>query len=67
MHFFFQLEELDDWVNPIYLDIGIQHQIQRQFEKDSQIQLPDFFLVCGLFGTLDSQLPGTICRMHGAR
>lgn len=43
-----QLEELDDWVNPVYLDIGVQHQIRRQFEKESQIQLPDFFLVCGL-------------------
>lgn len=31
-------------MNPIYLDIGIQHQIRRQFEKESQIQLPDFFL-----------------------
>lgn len=41
----FQLEVLSDWINPLYLDVGVQSQIQKQFEEDSQIQLPDFLLV----------------------
>ena len=48
----YQLEVLADWINPLYLDVGVQSQIQKQFEEDSQIQLPDFLLVsilqCGL-------------------
>ena len=40
-----KVEVLEEWVNPMYLDIGVQSQIQRQFEEDSQIELPDFFLV----------------------
>lgn len=40
-----QLEVLEQWINPVYLDIGIQAQIRDQFEKESQIELPDFLLV----------------------
>ena len=36
---------LSDWVNPMYLDVGVQMQIQLQFEAESQIELPDFLLV----------------------
>ncbi len=32
-------------MNSVYLDIGVQGQIQAQFEDDSQIELPDFLLV----------------------
>jgi len=32
-------------VKPIYLNIGIQAQVRAQFEKSSQISLPDFILV----------------------
>ena len=40
-----QLEVLSEWINPTYLDIGVQSQIQLQFEAESQIELPDFLLV----------------------
>lgn len=40
-----QLESLSEWVEPMYLDVGVQKQIQQQFEEDSQIQLPNFLLV----------------------
>ena len=55
-----QLEVLSDWVNPMYLDVGIQSQIQLQFEAESQIELPDFLLVshsvsnCTLFNLQSS-------------
>ena len=29
----------------MYLDVGVQSQIQLQFEAESQIELPDFLLV----------------------
>ncbi len=29
----------------MYLDIGVQVQIQQQFEEDSQIELPNFLRV----------------------
>ena len=29
----------------MYLDVGVQSQIQQQFETDSQIELPNFLLV----------------------
>ncbi|CAN9507040.1 unnamed protein product [Ophioblennius macclurei] len=31
-----------DWVNPAYLDISYQEQIQEEFEDSSEIQLKDF-------------------------
>nr|XP_019954256.1 PREDICTED: prolyl 3-hydroxylase OGFOD1 [Paralichthys olivaceus] len=31
-----------EWVNPIYLDISYQEQIQEEFEDSSEIQLKDF-------------------------
>ena len=40
-----QLGVLSEWINPTYLDIGVQSQIQLQFEAESQIELPDFLLV----------------------
>ena len=43
--FSIQLQVLSDWVNPTYLDVGVQSQIQLQFEADSQIELPDFLVV----------------------
>ena len=39
-------------MNPYYLDIGAQSHIQLQFEKDSQIELADFFLVQNFVNTL---------------
>ncbi|XP_064387306.1 prolyl 3-hydroxylase OGFOD1-like [Halichondria panicea] len=38
------LEVLSDWINPVYLDIGVYEQIQGQFEEESQVELPDFLL-----------------------
>ncbi|KAF7660591.1 hypothetical protein LDENG_00279300 [Lucifuga dentata] len=31
-----------EWVNPVYLDISYQEQIQEEFEDNSEIQLKDF-------------------------
>uniref|UniRef100_A0A3Q1C5Q0 Prolyl 3-hydroxylase OGFOD1 n=1 Tax=Amphiprion ocellaris TaxID=80972 RepID=A0A3Q1C5Q0_AMPOC len=31
-----------EWVNPVYLDISYQEQIQEEFEESSEIQLKDF-------------------------
>ena len=36
---------LSEWINPMYLDVGVQSQIQLPFEAESQIELPDFLLV----------------------
>lgn len=33
---------LMEWVNPVYLDISYQEQIQEEFEDSSEIQLKDF-------------------------
>ncbi|KAJ3592864.1 hypothetical protein NHX12_005202 [Muraenolepis orangiensis] len=33
---------LFEWVNPMYLDISYQEQIQEEFEESSEIQLKDF-------------------------
>ncbi|XP_014835935.1 PREDICTED: prolyl 3-hydroxylase OGFOD1 [Poecilia mexicana] len=33
---------LFEWVNPLYLDISYQEQIQTEFEDNSEIQLKDF-------------------------
>ncbi|CAH1773810.1 unnamed protein product [Owenia fusiformis] len=33
---------LYEWVNPIYLDINVQSQIQEKFEEDSEIELKEF-------------------------
>ena len=40
-----QLDSLAEWISPTYLDIGVQSQIQQQFEADSEIELPGFLLV----------------------
>lgn len=34
-----------EWINPIYLDISYQEQIQEEFEDSSEIQLKDFLKV----------------------
>lgn len=34
-----------EWVNPVYLDISYQEQIQEEFEDSSEIQLKDFLKV----------------------
>ncbi|XP_019742513.1 prolyl 3-hydroxylase OGFOD1 isoform X1 [Hippocampus comes] len=31
-----------EWINPLYLDISYQEQIQEEFEESSEIQLKDF-------------------------
>ncbi|KAI4830500.1 hypothetical protein KUCAC02_002128 [Chaenocephalus aceratus] len=33
---------LMEWVNPMYMDISYQEQIQEEFEENSEIQLKDF-------------------------
>ncbi|XP_057701671.1 prolyl 3-hydroxylase OGFOD1 [Corythoichthys intestinalis] len=33
-----------EWINPLYLDISYQEQIQENFEESSEIQLKDFLL-----------------------
>lgn len=38
-----------EWVNPIYLDISYQEQIQEEFEESSEIQLKDFLRVSSYF------------------
>lgn len=40
-----QIEILESWVNPLYLDVGVQEHIREQFENESQIELQDFLLV----------------------
>ncbi len=46
-------------VNPIYLDINIQSQIQERFEQTSEINLPQFLLpnkfqsICDKLRSLD--------------
>ena len=40
-----QLDILATWVKPVYLNVGIQAQVRAQFEKSSQISLPDFIVV----------------------
>lgn len=37
-----------EWVNPLYLDISYQEQIQNEFEDNSEIQLKDFIKVAAL-------------------
>uniref|UniRef100_A0A3Q4BLW6 Prolyl 4-hydroxylase alpha subunit domain-containing protein n=1 Tax=Mola mola TaxID=94237 RepID=A0A3Q4BLW6_MOLML len=39
---FHQESVLLEWVNPVYLDISYQEQIQKEFEENSEIQLKDF-------------------------
>ena len=34
-----------EWVNPMYLDISYQEQIQEEFEESAEIQLKDFLKV----------------------
>ena len=34
-----------EWVNPMYMDISYQEQIQEEFEENSEIQLKDFLQV----------------------
>lgn len=41
-----------EWVNPVYLDISYQEQIQEEFEDSSEIQLKDFLKVIFNFFTL---------------
>lgn len=36
---------LAEWVNPFYLDVGVEIQIREQFEEESQVKLDDFLLV----------------------
>ena len=38
----FPQEELHEWMNPIYLNIEVQGQIQERFESDSEIELQGF-------------------------
>lgn len=38
-----------EWVNPVYLDISYQEQIQEEFEDSSEIQLKDFLKVMSWF------------------
>lgn len=38
-----------EWVNPVYLDISYQEQIQEEFEESSEIQLKDFLKVTIFF------------------
>lgn len=38
-----------EWVNPVYLDISYQEQIQEEFEENSEIQLKDFLKVNSCF------------------
>lgn len=36
---------LAEWVNPLYLDVGVGIHIREQFEEESQVKLEDFLLV----------------------
>ena len=40
-----QEDKIYDWINPIYLEPGVQGEIQEKFETDSEIELLDFFKV----------------------
>lgn len=41
----FQEEILYEWINPIYMDMSAQANIQEQFEEKSEILLKNFFKV----------------------
>ena len=41
----FQHEILYDWINPTYLDMEYQAQIQEEFEESSEILLKEFLQV----------------------
>ncbi|XP_077862401.1 prolyl 3-hydroxylase OGFOD1-like [Saccoglossus kowalevskii] len=38
----FQNDKLGDWLNPMYIDMLIQSQIQEKFSEDSEIELQNF-------------------------
>ena len=40
-----QVGVLAEWVNPLYLDVGVGIHIREQFEEESQVKLEDFLLV----------------------
>ena len=40
-----QDDEFFSWVNPAYLDIGVQSSIGEKFEAESEIELTDFLQV----------------------
>lgn len=40
-----QEDQLYNWINPIYLEPGVQGEIQEKFEADSEIELQGFFKV----------------------
>uniref|UniRef100_A0A672I573 Prolyl 3-hydroxylase OGFOD1 n=1 Tax=Salarias fasciatus TaxID=181472 RepID=A0A672I573_SALFA len=46
-----------EWVNPAYLDISYQEQIQEEFEDSSEIQLKDFLKVILSFSASLDSLP----------
>ena len=48
----FQDDEFFSWVNPAYLDIGVQTNIQEKFEAESEIELTDFLEVNGIYHTV---------------
>lgn len=56
-----------DWVNPLYLDISYQEQIQGEFEDSSEIQLKDFLKVtsCWLAVSLTRVLVDWTCLSSG--
>lgn len=56
--FWSQETVLLEWVNPVYLDISYQEQIQEEFEDSSEIQLKDFLKVTS---QLFSALHGSEC------
>jgi Rps23 Pro-64 3,4-dihydroxylase Tpa1-like proline 4-hydroxylase len=41
-HIHIEEEMVYDWLNPIYLDAGVQAQIREKFEVDSEIELQEF-------------------------
>lgn len=43
-----QHEILYEWINPVYLSVAYQAQIQEEFEESSEILLKDFLKVCAM-------------------
>ena len=57
-----------DWINPIYLDVEVQSQIQEKFEADSEIELQGFLREDNYQALLSALTDSNISwRHHGPR
>lgn len=50
-----------EWLNPLYLDVDYQSQVQQEFEDSSEIQLKNFLKVTPLLNLFIS--PSLSCSL----